>query len=61
MEAMACGAALVTYDNGGCPRLRARRRDRAGRGAARRGRSRIKLERLAVDSALRAAHREGGD
>ncbi len=54
MEAMACGAALVTYDNGGCrdyardgeTALVARRRDvndLAG-----------KLERLASDGALRA-------
>jgi glycosyltransferase involved in cell wall biosynthesis len=54
MEAMACGAALVTYDNGGCrdyardgeTALVARRRDvddLAG-----------KLERLASDAALRA-------
>ena len=54
MEAMACGAALVTYDNGGCrdyardgeTALVARRRDvddLAG-----------KLERLASDDALRA-------
>jgi len=54
MEAMACGAALVTYDNGGC-------RDYARDGetalvAARRdvGDLAAKLERLAADSALRA-------
>jgi len=54
MEAMACGAALVTYDNGGCrdyardgeTALVAARRDVADLA--------IKLERLAVDSALRA-------
>jgi glycosyltransferase involved in cell wall biosynthesis len=54
MEAMACGAALVTYDNGGCrdyarddeTALVARRRDVADLAA--------KLERLAVDAALRA-------
>ena len=54
MEAMACGAALVTYDNGGCrdyarddeTALVARRRDVAELAA--------KLERLAVDAALRA-------
>jgi glycosyltransferase involved in cell wall biosynthesis len=54
MEAMACGAALVTYDNGGCrdyarddeTALVARRRDVADLAA--------KLERLAVDPALRA-------
>jgi glycosyltransferase involved in cell wall biosynthesis len=53
MEAMACGAALVTYDNGGCrdyahdgqTALVARRRD-VGDLAA-------KLERLATDGALR--------
>jgi len=53
MEAMACGAALVTYDNGGCrdyardeeTALVARRRD-VGDLAS-------KLERLAVDPALR--------
>ncbi|OLC11865.1 MAG: hypothetical protein AUH29_18065 [Candidatus Rokubacteria bacterium 13_1_40CM_69_27] len=53
MEAMACGAALVTYDNGGCrdyardgeTALVARRRD-VGDLAA-------KLERLATDAALR--------
>lgn len=54
MEAMACGAALVTYDNGGC-------RDYARDGetalvAPRRdvGRLASKLEALAVDAALRA-------
>jgi glycosyltransferase involved in cell wall biosynthesis len=54
MEAMACGAALVTYDNGGGrdyardgeTALVARRRDVADLAA--------RLERLAVDSALRA-------
>jgi glycosyltransferase involved in cell wall biosynthesis len=54
MEAMACGAALVTYDNGGCrdyarddeTALVARRRDVADLAA--------KLERLAGDAALRA-------
>jgi L-malate glycosyltransferase len=54
MEAMACGAALVTYDNGGCrdyardgeTALVARRRDVADLAA--------KLERLATDPALRA-------
>ena len=54
MEAMACGAALVTYDNGGCrdyaldgaTALVARRRD-VGDLAA-------KLERLAADAGLRA-------
>ena len=54
MEAMACGAALVTYDNGGCrdyardgeTALVARRRDVADLAA--------KLERLATDEALRA-------
>ncbi len=54
MEAMACGAALVTYDNGGCrdyardgeTALVARRRDVANLAA--------KLERLATDEALRA-------
>jgi glycosyltransferase involved in cell wall biosynthesis len=54
MEAMACGAALVTYDNGGCrdyarddeTALVARRRDVADLAA--------KLERLAVDAPLRA-------
>jgi len=53
MEAMACGAALVTYDNGGCrdyavdgeTALVAPRRDAAALGAA--------LGRLAVDAALR--------
>ena len=53
MEAMACGAALVTYDNGGCrdyawdgeTALVARRRDVADLAA--------KLERLAGDDALR--------
>jgi len=51
---MACGAALVTYDNGGCrdyahddeTALVARRRDVADLAA--------KLERLATDDALRA-------
>ena len=54
MEAMACGAALVTYDNGGSrdyardgeTALVARRRDVADLGA--------RLERLATDAALRA-------
>ena len=54
MEAMACGAALVTYDNGGCrdyardgeTALVARRRDVADLAA--------QLERLCVDGALRA-------
>src|SRR5712691_1861498 len=54
MEAMACGAAVVTYDNGGCrdyardgeTALVARRRDIADLAA--------KLERLAVDESLRA-------
>jgi glycosyltransferase involved in cell wall biosynthesis len=54
MEAMACGAALVTYDNGGCrdyardgeTALVARRRDVADLAD--------KLERMAVDTALRA-------
>jgi glycosyltransferase involved in cell wall biosynthesis len=54
MEAMACGAALVTYDNGGCrdyarddeTALVARRRDVDDLAA--------KLERLAVDEPLRA-------
>ena len=53
MEAMACGAALVTYDNGGCrdyahdeeTALVARRRDVADLAA--------KLERLAIDEPLR--------
>jgi glycosyltransferase involved in cell wall biosynthesis len=54
MEAMACGAALVTYDNGGCrdyarhgeTALVARRRDVADLAA--------QLERMAADAALRA-------
>jgi glycosyltransferase involved in cell wall biosynthesis len=54
MEAMACGAALVTYDNGGCrdyavdgeTALVAPRRDVAALTAA--------LERMATDPALRA-------
>jgi len=54
MEAMACGAALVTYDNGGCrdyardgeTALVARRRDVQDLA--------VKLERLASDEALRA-------
>jgi glycosyltransferase involved in cell wall biosynthesis len=54
MEAMVCGAALVTYDNGGCrdyardgdTALVARRRDV--------GDLADKLERLAVEAALRA-------
>jgi glycosyltransferase involved in cell wall biosynthesis len=54
MEAMACGAALVTYDNGGCrdyaldgrTALVAPRRDVVALAAA--------LERLAADAALRA-------
>jgi glycosyltransferase involved in cell wall biosynthesis len=54
MEAMACGAALVTYDNGGCrdyardgeTALVARRRDVDDLAA--------KLERLATDDALRS-------
>ncbi len=53
MEAMACGAALVTYDNGGCrdyaldgrTALVARRRDVADLGE--------KVERLVVDAGLR--------
>ncbi|HSE91772.1 MAG TPA: glycosyltransferase family 4 protein [Methylomirabilota bacterium] len=53
MEAMACGAALVTYDNGGCrdyardgeTALVARRRDIADLAT--------KLERLAADATLR--------
>jgi glycosyltransferase involved in cell wall biosynthesis len=53
MEAMACGAALVTYDNGGCrdyayddeTALVARRRDVADLAA--------KLERIATDETLR--------
>lgn len=60
MEAMACGAALVTYDNGGCrdyardgeTALVARRRD-VGELAA-------KLERLALDDVLRARIAAGG-
>jgi glycosyltransferase involved in cell wall biosynthesis len=54
MEAMACGAALVTYDNGGCrdyardgeTALVARRRDVADLADT--------LERMAADPALRA-------
>jgi L-malate glycosyltransferase len=54
MEAMACGAALVTYDNGGCrdyardgeTALVARRRDITDLAA--------RLERMATDAALRA-------
>jgi glycosyltransferase involved in cell wall biosynthesis len=54
MEAMACGAALVTYDNGGCrdyardgeTALVARRRDV--------GDLALKLERLVTDAELRA-------
>jgi glycosyltransferase involved in cell wall biosynthesis len=54
MEAMACGAALVTYDNGGCrdyahddeTALVARRRDVVDLAA--------KLERVAADEKLRA-------
>jgi len=54
MEAMACGAALVTYDNGGSrdyarhgeTALVARRRDVHDLAA--------KLERMATDAALRA-------
>ena len=54
MEAMACGAALVTYDNGGCrdyardgeTALVARRRDIEDLA--------VKLERVASDEALRA-------
>jgi glycosyltransferase involved in cell wall biosynthesis len=54
MEAMACGAALATYDNGGCrdyaldgqTALVARRRDVDDLA--------VKLERLAADEALRA-------
>ena len=54
MEAMACGAALVTYDNGGCrdyardgeTALVARRRDVTDLAD--------KLERMATDEALRA-------
>jgi glycosyltransferase involved in cell wall biosynthesis len=57
---MACGAALVTYDNGGCrdyardgeTALVAARRDVADLA--------IKLERLAVDSALRARIAKAG-
>ena len=53
MEAMACGAALVTYDNGGCrdyardgeTALVARRRDVDDLA--------VKLERLVADAALR--------
>jgi glycosyltransferase involved in cell wall biosynthesis len=60
MEAMACGAALVTYDNGGCrdyavdgrTALVAPRRDVAALAAA--------LERLATDSALRARLADAG-
>jgi glycosyltransferase involved in cell wall biosynthesis len=60
MEAMACGAALVTYDNGGCrdyalddqTALVARRRDVDDLAA--------KLERLAADGALRARIAEAG-
>ena len=55
MEAMACGAALVTYDNGGCrdyardgeTALVARRRDVEDLA--------VKLERVARDDALRRA------
>jgi len=55
MEAMACGAALVTYDNGGCrdyardgeTALVARRRDV--------GDLAVKLERMVRDDALRRA------
>jgi glycosyltransferase involved in cell wall biosynthesis len=54
MEAMACGAAMVTYDNGGCrdyaldgqTALVARRRDVADLAE--------KIERLVVDPAFRA-------
>jgi glycosyltransferase involved in cell wall biosynthesis len=54
MEAMACGAALVTYDNGGCrdyardgeTALVARRRDVEDLAA--------RLERMATDDTLRA-------
>ena len=60
MEAMACGAALVTYDNGGCrdyahdgeTALVASRRDVADLA--------VKLERLAADSALRARIAKAG-
>ena len=60
MEAMACGAALVTYDNGGCldyardgeTALVARRRDMADLAD--------KLARLAGDAALRARIAEAG-
>jgi len=55
MEAMACGAALVTYDNGGCrdyardgeTALVAPRRDMSALAA--------RLERLATDPTARAA------
>jgi len=60
MEAMACGTALVTYDNGGSrdyardgeTALVARRRDVADLAA--------RLERLATDSALRARLAQAG-
>ncbi|MBI2159584.1 MAG: glycosyltransferase family 4 protein [Candidatus Rokubacteria bacterium] len=60
MEAMACGAALVTYDNGGCrdyardgeTALVARRRDVADLAA--------KLERLVTDETLRARLAKAG-
>jgi glycosyltransferase involved in cell wall biosynthesis len=60
MEAMACGAALVTYDNGGCrdyardgeTALVASRRDVPDLAA--------KLERLATDPALRARIAKAG-
>lgn len=60
MEAMACGAALVTYDNGGCREyardgqtaLVARRRDVADLAA--------KLERVATDAGLRDKIAEAG-
>jgi phosphatidylinositol alpha-1,6-mannosyltransferase len=61
MEAMACGAALVTYDNGGCrdyardgeTALVARRRDVADLAE--------KLTRLAADGALRARLAAAGE
>ncbi|HEY3067774.1 MAG TPA: glycosyltransferase family 4 protein [Methylomirabilota bacterium] len=61
MEAMACGAALVTYDNGGCrdyardgeTALVARRRDVADLAA--------KLTRVATDAALRARLAAAGE
>ena len=61
MEAMACGAALVTYDNGGCrdyardgeTALVARRRDVDDLAA--------RLQRLAVDTPLRAKVASAGE